>query len=354
MISATIEHGIGATVGFIAGLPGESVNSFRGTLHKAFDFLNFPATTVHLFGFYANCGSPNFEKIKSSLVFDPHFVDFPLTDEVHAENCRLLETHFQISSRFWRLDSYENLETDVIRAADEFFPMVNPLRGLMLALYARKVDPLDILSGWTEWLVLHNSRQPDSYARLYQGTLNDFLDFLGTYLRTKGLLDECLIEMIRWERHKHVFRSKAHAQPLIERQAWHDDDTRYSNPSIIIDHFSHAGQFLSESGTSEATAFGFYSRIDGTPAIVRLDDVALLILDLAKEGIDSSELAEELESLGSDGYTTSTPLKSVFSQIFDELQKQDLLICPSANKGDREKRPATHAGVKRGYIPLPN
>jgi radical SAM superfamily enzyme YgiQ (UPF0313 family) len=352
IIGKSTEAGIGATVGFIAGLPGESDTSLRGTLKKAFYFLNLPGATVHLFGFNPYRGSPHFEKIKSSLVFDDHFVDFPLSDEVHAENCKLMESHFETFSRYSRLASYEGLNVGIIRAADEFFPMVNALRQLMLRLYAREVDPLDILIAWTNSIASKNRQRRSPSARLYQGTLSDFLGFLESYLRMNSLLDAVTAEMIRWELHKDVFRSQSNPPPFVQSQDWAGERIMYTNPSILTDYFEHADEFLSKSKSPKAGTFAFYARRDGTPSIVHLEQIALLILDLGKQGIACRELLDEIESLVNAPASAALSGRQALSRLLEQLESEDLLI-PATIFNEVVVEPnAKHEGIKQGYIPL--
>ncbi|HET6979910.1 MAG TPA: radical SAM protein [Pyrinomonadaceae bacterium] len=349
IIGRSIEAGIGATVGFIAGLPGESDTSLRGTLNEALYFLGLPKTTVHLFGFNPYRGSPHFEQIKSRLVFDDHFVDFPLSDEVHTENCELMRSHFEIFSRYSRLASYEGLDVGMIRAADEFFPMVNALRQLMLRVHTMGVDPLNILIAWTNWIASKNRRRSNLPARLYQGTVTEFLGFLETHLRSNALLDPATEEMIRWERHKDVFRSNSNLPPIVNSD---DDGAMYTNPSMLTDHFERVAEFLPNSGTAKTGTFGFYARRDGTPAIVHLEEIALLILDLAKLGVDPAELLDEIEAMVDTNIAASVPGREALVMLLGELESLELLVSPSIPDELTGARNVKHEGIKQGYIPL--
>jgi hypothetical protein len=352
IIGKSLEAGIGATVGFIAGLPGESDASLRSTLKKAFYFLGLSGTTVHLFGFNPNRGSPHFEKIRPSLVFDDHFVDFPLSDEVHAENCKLMEGHFETFTRYSRLASYEGLAVGVIRAADEFFPMVNALRQLMLRVCACAVDPLHILTAWADSIASKNQQRRSPSARLYQGTLSDFLDFLESYLQTNGFLDAVMAEMIRWERRKNVFRSQSNPKPFVGPVEQDGERMMYANPSILIDYFEHAHEFVEGSKTSMAGAFAFYARRDETPSIVHLEPIALLMLDLAKQGLSFTESLDELEALLDAPAGAAPSGRRNLSSLLEQLEGLDLLI-PAATSDEVASAPkATHEGIKQGYIQL--
>src|ERR1043166_8033994 len=352
IIGETTRAGIGATVGFIAGLPNETSQSLRGTLKEAFRFLNDPANTVHVFGYYANSGSPSFENVRSRLVFDEYFVDFPLSDTVHAENCRLMESNFPLFTRYSRLASYDDLDVGTIRAADEFFPMVNPLRHLMLAIQKRGSDPLDVLTEWAKWIESRNRQQRPSPARRYQGTLADFLDFLELYLQTNQGLDDITSEMIRWERCKNVFRSQPRPpRPRAHVPDAYGDQIRFMNPSVIIERFDHAGEFLPEGGVSGPGFFAFYTRADGTPKIVRLEEIAVLILNLAKAGIDKSELLKEIISLAEAAGADSSSTETDWAALIEQLQDLDLLL-PAYRHEPAEYANRIPPDIIPGYIPL--
>lgn len=325
IIRRTTEEGIGATVGFIAGLPGESKFTLRGTLTRAFYFLGLPGTTVHLFRFNPYRGSPDFEKIKSDLVFDDHFVDFPLSDQTHAENCSLMSNNFDIFSRYSRMKSYEGLSVGVIRAADEFFPMVNALRSLMLKLYSRGVEPLDLLVAWTDWVVSRNRQRCSPTTRLYQGTIADFLEFLEFYLQGSGLSDEITAEMLQWEKLKDTFRSQAPTVPSHTFPFTRPETALYTNPSVQTAHFKHTDVFLDDSETSTPGTFAFYARRDGTPAIVRLEPLSALILDIAKQGASTDKLLATVEAMGEVG-PESQPARQAFMDLIGRLGSMDLLL----------------------------
>jgi tRNA A37 methylthiotransferase MiaB len=325
IIRKSTESGIGATVGFIAGLPGESDFTLRGTLKRAFYFLGLPGATVHLFGFNPYRGSPHFERIKSNLVFDDHFVDFPLSDQMHAENCQLMSSHFEIFSRYSRMASYEGLDVGVIRAADEFFPIINALRSLMLKLAARGVDPLNLLVAWTGWIELKNRERRSPSARLYQGSIADFIDFLSHYLEGQGALDEVTEEIIRWEQLKDIFRSPASPLPSRRPPATQSEVILFTNPSVHTAHFKHTNMFLPDTEARRPGTFAFYAHSDGTPAIVRLEPMSLLILDLAKQGITSDDLLGTIKAVA-EVKDEAQPAHGAFLNLLAHLERMDLLL----------------------------
>ena len=259
---------------------------------------------------------------------------------------------FEIFSRYSRLAAYDGLDAGVISAADEWFPMVNALRQLVLRIYERGVDPLDLLVAWTAAIASKNRRRLGPSAGLYQGTIDEFLEFLPSYLRLNGRLDPLTAEMIRWERDKNVFRVDAsrlrHAQSIKAP----GDDKVYTNPSIVTDYFEHAGEFLPGNEHLGAGTFAFYARREGTAAIVCLAEIALVILAVAKQGITSDELCDEIETFIDDPDADSIAGRHALVRVIEELQRADLLI--SATLSDEMGLPAraTHEGIKHGYIPL--
>lgn len=137
IIGKTVASGIAVTVGFIAGLPGESSETLQGTLREGMRFLSLPQSTVHLFGYSPYRGSVNYERICDDLVFDPHFVDFPLGEDTHRENCSLMMARLNLFSRYSWPNSYRDLDLGVVRTAEEFFPIVNALRPVFITLSDR-------------------------------------------------------------------------------------------------------------------------------------------------------------------------------------------------------------------------
>ncbi len=352
IITRATEEGIGATVGFIAGLPGESDVSLRGTLNQAFKFLALPGAIVHLFGFNPYRGSPHYDRLSSILIFDDHFVDFPLSEDVHAENCSLMSAHFEIFSRYSRLAYYEGLTIGIIRAADEFFPMVNALRPLMLRLHARGADPLDILIGWTSWIAERNRIRGRSGARLYQGAIADFLEFLERHLSERDLLDDATGEMIRWELRKDLFRSRTHRPVSLPEWQGYAASTLFTNHSLVVDQFEHAGEFLGDDDGEAPRIYAFYVLQDGTPQIARLAPITALVLDLAAAGVDEGAL---LEGLGRQARNSEEENDSIRTQILalvEQLKSAGMLVHPGQVAGEESEQRNGHEGIKPGYIPV--
>lgn len=334
IISKNTETGISATVGFIAGLPEESDTSLRGTLKEALYYLNLPDTTVHLFGFSPYRGSPNFENIKNQLVFDEHFVDFPLPPEIHAENCKMMLDSFDIFTRYSRMNHYENLPLGVVRTADEFFPIVNAIPNLILQIYSLIEDPLLILERWSDWISSLNVKRNINTARLYQGTIKDFLVFLEELLIEEKIDDEAVNEMIHWERIKNMFRTGTFPLKVKPAETGNLNNILFSNPSVYTAQFRHAGKFLNsvENGFSDEKTFAFYKRCDGTSSIVHIEPLAETIISVASRGINATTFPKIFLSGASDNSEFTSKNQSSLEELINQLKTMNLLISNDETK----------------------
>lgn len=315
IVEKTTQAGIGVTVGFIAGLPGESQESLRGTLRESSHYLGLPNATVHVFGFSPYRGSPHFDRIKTQLVFDPHFVDFPLHDATHSENCAFMEKYFGVFSRYSRLGESNGLSLEVIRATEELFPIVNALNRLFVVLARRNVDPLDLVTHWAKWIFERNRTRCSISSGLYQGTVNEFLLFLRIFLDGRSQPDPVLDEVLRWETAKHRLSTIGDAKVSIGATAVK------TNPTLIIETFNNASAFLGEMEGALNGSFAFYKRPDSQMVIVRLPPIARLALNIARDGISRAGLADILCSDPS-----SAPYREKIVQLVDDLEQQQLLL----------------------------
>lgn len=294
IVRAAAEEGIGATVGFIAGLPGETASSLKGTLDEAFHYLSVDGTTVHLFGFQPYKGSSHFERLEHDLVLDDRFLDFPLSEEVHAENCAMLRRHFDVFTRFGRLRRFDGLPEGIVRTAEEFFPIVNALRSLMVYLAKRGLDPFRLLLAWSAWIAAENAKAGKRGSGTYAGTIAQFIDFLPSFLQAHRLWDAVIAEMLRWEKTKNKLRAAAAVRGVPAISAGAAKSTvLVCNPSLLVDRFRYTSRFLSDAPDASET-FAFYRRSDGSLAIVALGDLAALILELAREPIAQAKLVHAI------------------------------------------------------------
>lgn len=318
IIGATVEAGIGVTVGFISGLPGETAQSLAGTLHECFRYLSLPDSLVHLFGYNPYRGSADYEKVKSSLVFDPYYVDFPLGQEIHTANGKLMETYPGIFSRYYWPAAYPDLDLGLLRASEEFFPIVNALRDLMLAVVNDGADPMALLSEWASWIAAKNDARGSRGGR-YRGSIADFLDFLEPLVR-RGPDDGPLAERVRWERLKNALRTvsmpAAAVGPAGEGTAW-----IRANPTATKATFSYAPDFR-RTTRSAGEEFVFYRKLDGDPGIVRLSGLASVAIDLAESGVSKQRLITTL-ARGADAIDGS---RAVVGSTIAALERLNLLL----------------------------
>jgi len=292
IIRAAAEAGIGATVGFIAGLPGETASSLRGTLNEAFHYLSLDGTTVHLFGFQPYKGSAHFERLEGDLVLDDRFIDFPLSRAAHTENCAMLRAHFGVFTRFGRLRHFDGLPEEIVRTAEEFFPIVNALRPLMLYLAQRGLDPFDMLLAWSRWIGAENARAGNVGSGMYAGTIAQFIEFLPSVLPALGQWDDVVAEMLRWEKAKNKLRTVTSGKSFPVVSAGAAEAARLTrNPTLLIERFRYTSSFLSDFKPDASGIFAFYRHADGSSAIVALGDLAALILEVAREPITQTEVA---------------------------------------------------------------
>ena len=322
IVSHTVEAGIGATVGFISGLPGESEGSLRGTLDQCFRYLRLEDSLVHLFGYNPYRGSSVFEEIEDRLTFDPHFVDFPLGDRAHSDTCDLMRENLEVFSRYTKLPANERLDLGTLRAAEEFFPIVNAIRPLALALLDRGTDALHLLVAWASWIRERNRARGRTGSGLYRGDIRDFLEFAGTFAKESDLDDPALEEMVRWERRKNVVR--AESAPVKEIGAGDENvEVLMTNRSVITDEFFYAPSFSADAVQNRAT-YAFYRSRNGAAAIACLGSLADCALDLAQSGLPERDLMLALSGEPDGGGSADRRLLA--RQVVRQLEAEDLLL----------------------------
>jgi tRNA A37 methylthiotransferase MiaB len=319
IIGSTVDAGIGVTVGFIAGLPGESDASLRGTLEMGFKFLALPDSLVHLFGYSPYRGSSNYDRIRDQLTFDPHFVDFPLGRRTHEQNCRIMAGHLPIFSRYsW--PRYAGLNPEVVRAAEEFFPLVNALRNVLLAVNERGIDALQLLLDWTAWIGRENRSRGMRGTGVNRGAIGDLLRFLGEYVIAKRLDDPPLMELLNWEAIKNELRGER-ALPSGDARPAHG--VLCANGTLRMASFRFAPSFRRSAPQGESTRFAFYVRLDGSPGIVRLDRLGELVLSTARMPMPRTELT----ALVADPRLGAPPeAEAALAGAVAELEQLELLV----------------------------
>ena len=232
VIETVLNAGIGATLGFIVGLPGESEESLRGTLGYASQYLSKAGTTVHLFGYGAYRGSPHFDDVFPQLQFDPYYTDFPLPVALRHQNRSLMESNFQIFARYSRLRHYEGLSSATIRTAEEYFPILNMVRELHTEITRRGYDPLGLLVAWSEWLRAQGHTRDGRGAERFYGSLDEYLTFLEHYTKPNERTESEFTECIVWEKQKNYLRELqlAEYRPHVPETASVFD--YFTNPSL--------------------------------------------------------------------------------------------------------------------------
>jgi predicted pyridoxine 5'-phosphate oxidase superfamily flavin-nucleotide-binding protein/tRNA A37 methylthiotransferase MiaB len=357
VIQQTTEAGIDVTVGFIAGLPGESHTSLRGTLREAFGYLKLAGSTVHLFGFSPYRGSANFNKIRDQLVFDDEFVDFPLPKYLRDENCELMRANFEVFTRFAWMKSYAGINQQMLKAAEEYFPILNAVKSLVLRMEAARVDPVDVLASWAEWIAEANRKNDNESSGLYHGSIADFLYFAMERVSQMCPGDLVLHELISWERQKNRLRGRKAFAVRYGRISWLDseelvtestddsgdapplsgnEDWIVSNPSLECQEFRYTHSFLQRHADvrPEPQWFAFYHRLNGEARIARLSTIAKVILELAQERIERSALVDLLTSGDIDGDRDHA---NSLGEVIRQLEASDLLIS-SLLGSDGERR----------------
>ncbi|MCR4378458.1 MAG: B12-binding domain-containing radical SAM protein [Rhodospirillales bacterium] len=325
IVTRTINAGIDVTAGFIAGLPYESDVSLKGTLNMALEILKRPRTTVHLFGFGAYRGSSHYERIYPNLEFDQNFLDFPLPEPVHTENGRMMKNNFDIFSRYSRLKSYGGLSVDVIRAAEEFLPLISTLRNLVSHINDNDIGPFDLLVAWSGWVRTHHKKHFQRASNPYQGTIEEFLKFLEHFLGEHQQFTSEMAEFIRWEGLKDALRSHKVARPkiVVKSDAHQETDLLYTNQSAVIADFKHANIFLPGTDTQGAATFVFYFRKNGMAEISQINPVAKTILNLAQKGLHEHEIVQVFHDLAMDMDNENS---QAISNAVAQLELRDLLL----------------------------
>ncbi|MDP1838355.1 MAG: radical SAM protein [Reyranella sp.] len=323
VIKKVLDEGIGATVGFIVGLPGESSTNLRGTLDKAHEYLGSDRTTVHLFGFGPYRGSAHFDKILPQLVFDPFFIDFPVSDRSHDENCSFMEEHFEVFTRYSRLRSYDDVGLGVIRAAEEYLPIINALRDLVALLLKRGVASYDMLVSWSQWVETKNAADNKPRSRIFYGTIRQYICFLREFCQSRNVLDEVVEEALRWEELKDEVRrlQAVQTRPSLPQDA--GPGRYFTNPTVKIDTFEHL-HATSLVGRGEGVGqFAFFITQAGVPQIVHLNPLAAVALEAGRRGISPEAFGREVQrAVHSDQEIPGSDI----AEMFDHLATLNLLL----------------------------
>lgn len=291
-------YGVSTTVGFIAGLPGETQETLAGTLREAASYLRMNRTVVHLFGFCPYRGSSNFASIENSLVPELQFVDFPLDKGTEAENRVLIQSHRDVFARYSRLAYHREEGFDrILEVAEEYFPILNSVPHITGYLMEAGVEPYDQLCSWAQWLARRRERSERAY-HAHLGSIDDFLDFTAEFAESRGLAGDRFNDLIKWERVKQLFRSGAPGTRLSRDDISTDGGSRIRlNPTVRLEHFQHAPGISQDVYDPSLLSFAFLRRRDGGAGIARVGLLARAIMEIAEEKPEASRLASALDDL---------------------------------------------------------
>jgi hypothetical protein len=292
-------YGVSTTVGFIAGLPGETQETLTGTLREAASYLRMNRTVVHLFGYCPYRGSSNFASIENDLVPELQFVDFPLDHETEVENRALIQSHRDVFARYSRLACHREEGFDaILEVAEEYFPILNTVPHIAGYLMEAGVEPYDQLCSWAQWL---SERRKSGSKRAYHahlGTIGDFLDFAAKFVESRELGGDHFDDLLKWERMKQLFRSGAPGTYLAGDVVVANGGSRIRlNPTVRLEHFRHAPGIKTDVVDHSPVRFAFLRRRDGEAGIVRVGFLATAIIEIANEVGDASHLTSALDGL---------------------------------------------------------
>lgn len=202
IVRQTIESGISPNLGYIAGFPWETIETFRGSLKAFFKFKDMGVSRVHFFVATPETGSEMYRLHANNLEFTGHFLDFPVTKELAAETHILARKHPEIFSALHRFKS-EKCPKTLFYGIDEFSPLVNTV-PLPISLAVRQLkDPLEFYELWLDWL---SERKEKERARRYYGTIEDMFEFLSALQSLGKIKIKYLADLLKYERIKNGYR----------------------------------------------------------------------------------------------------------------------------------------------------
>lgn len=204
IVRQSIDCGIAPNLGYIAGFPCETRETFRETLFDFFKFKNMGVERVHFFVATPETGSELHRLHANNLEFTGHFLDFPTPQELTTENHRIIMDYPMIFSAMYRFKN-EKCPSILFCGIDEFSPLVNIIsQPISLAVRLLK-DPLEFYELWVDWL---SKREEVEKTRCYYGTVDDMLKFI-KYLQSRGKIKiNYLTELLKYEKIKNAYRRK--------------------------------------------------------------------------------------------------------------------------------------------------
>lgn len=283
IISLCHQYGVSTTVGFIAGLPGETADTLTGTLREAASYMRMKQTMVHLFGYCPYRGSSSFAEIEPDLVPELKFVDFPLDKEAEAENRALIRSHRDVFARYSRLVQHREQGFDaILEVAEEYFPILNSVPHVTAYLAEAGVEPYDQLCSWAAWL--SERQRSEQFYHAHLGSIDDFLDFIDEFANSRGLDGDRFNDLMKWERLKQLFRSGAPETRLSLDHVDGADGSRIRlNPTVQMAQFRYVPGTQEEAPDRSPISYAFLRRPDGAAGIVRVGSLARAIMKVAEE-----------------------------------------------------------------------
>ena len=320
-------YGVSTTVGFIAGLPGETEETLTGTLLEATSYLRMNRTAVHLFGYGPYRGSNNFADIERELLPELHFVDFPLDKETDTQNRALIQAHRDVFARYSRLDYHRKEGFDeVLEVAEEYFPILNAVPQTHGYLIEAGVEPYDLLFSWARWLTKMRRSQPEGFYHAHQGSIDDFLAFVVEFAELRGIGGDRFDDLLRWERLKQLFRSRAPETLLPSDMVATGGPQIRLNPTARLEQFRHAPPVEAEGEDHSPASFAFFRRRDGEASIVRVGSLATAVMEIASNACDVSGLTSRVEELvGSDNAPSEERAETVHA-ILEQLIANEVVF----------------------------
>lgn len=321
-------YGVSTTVGFIAGLPGETPETLAGTLREAASYLRMERTIVHLFGFCPYRGSSAFAKIEKELIPEVQFVDFPVDRQTDAENRALIRSHRDVFARYSRLAYHQATGLDaILEVAEEYFPILNSVSHIARYLIDAGIDPYEQLYCWAQWLLRSRNAQCRRPYHSHLGSIDDFLDFAESFAASRKLNGSHFADLARWERLKQLFRSEAPGTVLPDDTGANGKGSQIRlNPTLHLERFQFPPGIETDPGDPSPLSFAFLRRRNGSAGIVRVGSLATAIMQVACDLDDASPLAAALERMPVAAGMSEEQRARTVSATLDQLVASDVIF----------------------------
>lgn len=328
LIQLCHRYDVSTTMGFIAGLPGETSETLAGTLREATHYLGMNRTVVHLFGFGPYRGSTNFSRIEKDLIPEVQFIDFPLDEQTDTENRALILAHRDVFARYSRLADHRDTGFHtILEVAEEYFPLLNAVPHITAYLIEAGVEPYDQLYCWAQWLLRsRHAGQPRSY-QAHLGSIDDFLDFSEALAKSRGLGSDRFAELLKWERLKQLFRSGAPGTRLSGNASDEGPSPPARlNPTVRLEQFRFPPGAENGSDDHSAKGFAFLRRRDGSAGIVRVGPVAMAIMKAANDSANNGSFPSTLHEIRISESIPEDQRTHVMGNTFEQLVASEVIF----------------------------